>query len=209
SLRITVDGGTKQWDRYLGTLSPEEQQTLTTPDLITGDFDSITQEILEKYKKKGCKVIPLTTSLRITVDGGTKQWDRYLGTLSPEEQQTLTTPDLITGDFDSITQEILEKYKKKGCKVDHIVAISQSSGRLDHILGNIQTLYIDKEKRLTSPDTKLYMISDDAVSWLLDPGIHEIAVPEETRKYSRAWCSLVPIGETCDSVTTSGLKWNL
>lgn len=60
-----------------------------------------------------------TASVRITVDGGTKQWDRYISTMSQEDQQTLRDPDLITGDFDSITEEILQKYKKKGCKVNY------------------------------------------------------------------------------------------
>lgn len=32
------------------------QKTLKKPDLVTGDFDSIGEEVLELYTKKGCKV---------------------------------------------------------------------------------------------------------------------------------------------------------
>lgn len=93
--------------------------------------------------------------------------------------------------------------------MDYVIALGQCSGRLDQILGNIQTLFLNKDRQLLHPDTKLYIMSDDALSWLLCPGDHVITVPEDTRTHKRAWCSLVPIGETCESVTSSGLKWNL
>lgn len=57
AVRMTIDGGTKQWDKFLNSLSDDMRQSLKEPDLITGDFDSISNEVLEKYKKKGCKVI--------------------------------------------------------------------------------------------------------------------------------------------------------
>lgn len=53
---MTVDGGTNKWDSFLSSLSEEEQESMKAPDIITGDFDSITDEVLERYKKKGCKV---------------------------------------------------------------------------------------------------------------------------------------------------------
>lgn len=56
AIRMTVDGGTKQWDKFLGGLPDELKKNIKDPDLISGDFDSITDEILEKYRNKGCKV---------------------------------------------------------------------------------------------------------------------------------------------------------
>lgn len=52
-----MDGGTRRWDHFLNNLPKEEQLVAKLPDLVTGDFDSITEEILQKYKSKGCKVI--------------------------------------------------------------------------------------------------------------------------------------------------------
>lgn len=87
--------------------------------------------------------------------------------------------------------------------------MAQNSGRFDQIIGNVQTLFLVKEELLLDPNTNLFIMSDDAISWLLLPGDHVIYVPEETRQHKRAWCSLVPVGETCMYVITTGLKWNL
>lgn len=56
SIRMTVDGGTRRWDNFISSIPDDTRETIKDPDLISGDFDSITDEILEKYKKKGCKV---------------------------------------------------------------------------------------------------------------------------------------------------------
>ncbi|XP_013164575.1 PREDICTED: thiamin pyrophosphokinase 1 [Papilio xuthus] len=175
SVRITVDGGTCQWDNFLKLLPEKEQQSIQLPDLVTGDFDSITDEILQKYKKKGCKIIH--------------------------------TPDQDHTDFTKALMELNKYCTEYKTEIKHAVAIAQASGRIDQILGNVQTLYLAKLNLL--PTTKVYIMSDDSISWLLFPGEHIIFIPEETRKHKRSWCSLVPMGEICDSVTTSGLKWNL
>lgn len=56
SVRVTVDGGTVQWDKFINNLPEDAQKTTKLPDMITGDFDSISNNIMNKYKKKGCKV---------------------------------------------------------------------------------------------------------------------------------------------------------
>ncbi|XP_068631189.1 thiamine pyrophosphokinase 1 isoform X2 [Battus philenor] len=176
-VKMTVDGGTNRWESFLERLPEDEQKSIQQPDLVTGDFDSITEEILQKYKKKGCKVVH-----------------------TPEQDHT---------DFTKALMELNKHSREHEIEIDHVVAVAQASGRIDQILGNIQTLYLAKEKQLLSSKTNVYILSDDAVSWLLFPGDHIIFIPEETRKYKRSWCSLVPMGEVCKSVTTSGLKWNL
>ncbi|XP_030029581.2 thiamin pyrophosphokinase 1 isoform X1 [Manduca sexta] len=177
TVRITIDGGTKQWDRYLSNMPEGSQKAMKIPDLVTGDFDSITEDVMQKYKKKGCKIVH--------------------------------TPDQNHTDFTKALMELHKYCQENKIQMDNVIAIGQSSGRLDQILGNIQTLFLAKEKQLLNPNTKLFLMSDDAISWLLQPGDHVVSIPDDTRKHKRAWCSLVPIGETCQSVTSSGLKWNL
>lgn len=53
---MTVDGGTMRWDKFVSKCPMKIQKSLNLPDLITGDFDSITEDIMHKYKKQGCKV---------------------------------------------------------------------------------------------------------------------------------------------------------
>ncbi|XP_063360513.1 thiamin pyrophosphokinase 1 [Cydia amplana] len=175
-LRVTVDGGTKKWETFINNCPEEIQKDIKLPDLVTGDFDSISQDDLEKYRKKGCKVAH--------------------------------TPDQNHTDFTKALMELSTHCRETNTDVDHIIAIAQSSRRIDQIFSNVQTLFLAKANQLISPTTRLYLISDDAVSWLLPPGDHVIVVPEESKKHKRAWCSLVPVGEPC-VVTSTGLKWNL
>ncbi|CAG4991891.1 unnamed protein product [Parnassius apollo] len=176
-VKVTVDGGTTRWDTFVSKLPEDDKNNILLPNLITGDFDSITEEILQKYKKKGCKIIH--------------------------------TPDQNHTDFTKALIELNNYCSEHKVNIDHAVAIAQTSGRIDQILGNVQTLYLAKQKHLLSSTTNVYVLSDDAMSWLLFPGDHMIFIPEVTRKHERSWCSLVPIGEICESVTTTGLKWNL
>ncbi len=98
--------------------------------------------------------------LNIGVDGGTN----YLN-------DSHKSPDIISGDFDSVLKEKLEYYKNKGTKIietpdqdatdftkavqlvfdrnnsnqnkpiESIIAIWSSMGRIDQVLANIDTLY--------------------------------------------------------------------
>ncbi|RVE43845.1 hypothetical protein evm_011513 [Chilo suppressalis] len=177
SVRVTVDGGTLRWNTFLKELPENDRSSMKLPDLITGDFDSISQEILKIYEAKSCKVIH--------------------------------TPDQNHTDFTKALMELNKWCKSNSFEIDHAIAISQSSGRLDQIMGNIQTLFLVKDKALLDSKTKAYIVSDDAVSWLLQPGDHIITVPKQIGVRKKVWCSMVPIGETCSQITTTGLKWNL
>lgn len=47
SLRVTVDGGTNQWYKWL---QENRLQSVPKPDLVTGDMDSIDVQILQNMK---------------------------------------------------------------------------------------------------------------------------------------------------------------
>nr|XP_026496681.1 thiamin pyrophosphokinase 1 isoform X1 [Vanessa tameamea] len=177
TLRIAVDGGMVHWEKFVNNLPVIDQTTMKLPDLITGDFDSITEDVLEKYKTKGCKAIH--------------------------------TPDQDHTDFTKALKELNNYCIDNEIQMDHVIAIAQSSGRIDQILGNIQTLYLVREERLLHPETKMYIMSDDSLTWILSPGDHIIDIPEESRRVKGCWCALIPVGEVCERVTTNGLKWNL
>lgn len=98
---------------------------------------------------------------------------------------------------------VLEPFIKE-LNLEFTVSICENSGRFDHILANINTLYknLQKSPELSKP---VYILSLGSLSWLLPKGQHTIHIPENLRKY---WCSLVPIGSSV-TATTTGLKWNL
>lgn len=164
--------------------------------------------------------------MSITVDGGANRWLSWLRQHNLEKK--LRPPDFISGDLDSCHRESIEFFSRSKVvktidqdetdftkslrvlepflnemNIENVVALCESSGRLDHILANINTLY----KNLLKPaeiSRPVFILSANSLSWLLAAGDHQINIPESVKKL---WCSLIPLEPT--TVTTSGLKWNL
>jgi thiamine pyrophosphokinase len=90
-------------------------------------------------------------------------------------------------------------------QLDGVIAVCETAGRLDQILGNLNTLYKAKDILGNIP---VYQLARDSLSWLLRPGSHQIEVGEAVVK-KHGWCSLIPLGAGVEHVTTTGLKWNL
>ncbi|KAL7012283.1 hypothetical protein ACKWTF_014743 [Chironomus riparius] len=167
------------------------------------------------------------SAINITVDGGTNRWLSWLR--KHKLQDKLKHPTLITGDLDSIKDESLDYFSRtkiiqtpdqdatdftkclrvlepfiNELSISYIVALCETSGRIDQILANINTLHknLQKPNDISRP---VYILSSTSVTWMLQSGQHEINIPEEIRNM---WCSLIPIGQPT-TVTTTGLKWNL
>ncbi|GFG30082.1 hypothetical protein Cfor_09506 [Coptotermes formosanus] len=167
SVRVTVDGGANRWFHFLqGTDS-------ITPELITGDMDSIKQTVLTYFKSKGAEVIP--------------------------------TPDQNETDFTKALRCIHRYITSKNLQLDGVIAVCETSGRLDQILANLNTLYKAKDILGNIP---VYQLAKNSLTWLLPPGSHQINVGDVIVQ-AGGWCSLVPLGAGVEHVTTTGLKWNL
>lgn len=72
-------------------------------------------------------------------------------------------------------------------------------------MANINSLF---KAKTICPNVNIFQLANDSLTWLLYKGRHKIIIPEILRKNNN-WCALIPIGEECDNVTTTGLKWNL
>lgn len=88
--------------------------------------------------------------------------------------------------------------------LDSIFVLQVPSGRMDQTISNISTLY-----NFESDKFNLFLLSFDSMFWLLRKGKSEILIPPCIAKFANAWCGLVPMGEKCEWIRTSGLKWNL
>ncbi|KAM3823167.1 thiamine pyrophosphokinase 1 isoform 10-T11 [Vipera latastei] len=91
-------------------------------------------------------------------------------------------PDYISGDFDSILPEVKEYYIEKGCEL-------------------IQT----PDQDLTD-FTKCLQILQQKIEKSSLQGKHKLLV---NTGLEGNWCGLIPVGNPCECVTTTGLKWNL
>ncbi|XP_069674851.1 thiamine pyrophosphokinase 1 isoform X1 [Periplaneta americana] len=167
TMRVTVDGGTNRWFHFL------QNGDYIPPDLITGDMDSIKQNVLAYFKSKGTRII-----------------------LTPNQNET---------DFTKALRHFQCHVASEKLQLDGVIAVCETSGRLDQILTNLNTLYKTKE---IIGDLPMYQLASDSLTWLLTPGQHRIFVGE-TIAHKGGWCSLIPVGARVENVTTTGLKWNL
>ena len=164
-----------------------------------------------------------------SVDGGTNT----LHVLNKHENYRFV-PDLISGDFDSITPELLEIYKAKGTEIirtpdqdytdftkclkilsqkfadnqlqslEHILCLVSESDRVDHVLSNINTLLTSKTD--FPSHVNICLLSPDSCTFLLSPG-HTLIDLETFGFPKPEWCCLLPI-QSPAVVTTSGLVSN-
>ncbi|XP_075230741.1 thiamine pyrophosphokinase 1-like isoform X2 [Lycorma delicatula] len=172
-------------------------------------------------------------AVRVTVDGGTDHWYSFQKNLSLDTVLVQNDPDLVTGDFDSISKDVLDSCNnnsnvkviptmnqdytdflksieevvknKDSNKLDSIVAIVEHCGRLDQILANIDVLY--RSDKILGPGIFVFLLNKNSLTWLLKPGYHILHIPMRIWQ-SNYWCGLIPFsGPTL--VTTTGLKWDL
>lgn len=118
------------------------------------------------------------------------------------DSSVVHTPDQDETDFSKSLRELEPHIKPT--KVRTVVVVSQTSGRLDQIMANINTLH--RSKQLTSAN-RILLLSDNSISFLLDPGKHTINIPPPLVA-KQDWCAIMPF-RAATRVRTTGLKWNL
>uniref|UniRef100_A0A671EDG6 Thiamin pyrophosphokinase 1 n=1 Tax=Rhinolophus ferrumequinum TaxID=59479 RepID=A0A671EDG6_RHIFE len=91
-------------------------------------------------------------------------------------------PEFINGDFDSIRPDVRDYYASKGCEL--ISTPDQDHTDFTKCLEVLQ-------KKIKEKDLQ---------------GKHKLHVDTGMEG---DWCGLIPVGQPCNQVTTTGLKWNL
>ena len=182
SFRVLVDGAANNWFK----LSQVRKENITEPipDLITGDFDSINPDIRKYYEAK----VPIC--------------------------QVIETPNQDFTDFTKALQQIPKNILKQK-DIEEIYTFAEYGGRLDHIFGFFETLFQARNIPKLPP---VFIVSSYTTDWLLQPGKHSICLHDDSvhtlkqdfhTDNQNNHCGIIPIGETCTEMITTGLKWNI
>lgn len=144
------------------------------------------------------------------------------------------TPHLIKGDLDSLRLDVRKHYADHGCEIcrdpdqdtndldKSLQSVQQKGykacciygafgGRFDQEMGAFQALY-----RWADRFDSLWLYDDQTCAVLLQPHVrneirivHPDSIRDEAIPGEGPTCGLIPLNGLVESVTTTGLKWNL
>jgi len=160
------------------------------------------------------------SSYRHAADGG-------LNTLYDldKESPSVFIPHCVSGDFDSVSNELIEEYKAYGVDIQEtpdqhatdfekalrmvlervpeepvFVLGTGAKGRIDHQLSQISTM----AKISSEFQTPVYFLRDTSLMRILKKGAHRLAL----NTGYEGTIGLFPVDGKC-TVRTNGLKWNI
>ncbi|CAG8816730.1 30406_t:CDS:2, partial [Gigaspora margarita] len=125
--------------------------------------------------------------------------DFYISKLLDKGAEVERDPDQNSTDFMKCIELVRRKERESSVKHE-IVALGTFGGRVDQAMSNIHYLYKLKNER------RIYLLSDQNMTILLDKGKHQIHCNQAIEGPS---CGIIPIGIERAIVTTTGLEWNL
>ena len=186
TVRVCADGGANR----LYKANPE-----LIPNLIRGDLDSVHPHVQSYYESKGVSIERDPCQNSNDLDKALSSLLQDTTTSTGESQSTFYTRVIVYGAF---------------------------GGRFDQEMGCIQALY----KWSARFQYRMVLFDDITSAFLMPAGVrNEIRIPHYGEKEQPSssnnnaqqqqilgegpTCGLIPVGSKCDTVVTTGFKWDL
>ncbi|XP_063714189.1 thiamin pyrophosphokinase 1-like [Symsagittifera roscoffensis] len=155
------------------------------PDFVVGDLDSIKSIVRDHFTKESVVISQIK-------EQNSTDFEKCLRTILEESKCDRNPSDFPKADNHGI------------------IALCALQGRIDHVLSQLNTLYKHSCKTFEVgqrhlPKKELFLISEQSVAWVLQPGAHTIHVntcPSQT-------CGHVPLFTSVRKITTRGLKYDV
>jgi thiamine pyrophosphokinase len=160
---------------------------------------------------------------KFCADGGANRVFDWFHSKESLKEAGYFIPSAIVGDLDSVRPDVQSSYESKGSKI--IKKSSQDDTDLDktlayfdslpqfasstHIMitgalgGNVSQEFANYHSCWKHNKRQIAFIADSGLVLYLAPGRHLI------RSAMGLKCGILPLGEPCATITTTGLKWNL
>ena len=188
SLLVCADAGADRYFQYQQSQSRQNRRENRLPDAIVGDLDSLSDEVRVHYESLGVKVIE--------------------------------DPDQFSTDFTKCLLWIRRHWAVLNSADDRddgtldVVVFGGLGGRVDQGFSQIHHLYM-AQNDLTLLKGRIYLVSEQSLSFILSPGLNEILLspsPSQTSQQEQACFAsnigIIPIsGRT--RITTHGLEWDV
>lgn len=177
---VCADGGA---NRLYHALSDDEREHYI-PDAISGDFDSLEDEVREYYQSRG-------VDIRHDPDQYSTDFGKCMKYIAERDELA------VVRDQRSIPRQPMS-----------VVVLGGFGGRVDQSFHSIQALYYNHNEERLEPFTgirELYLVSEESITFLLEPGKNLIATPQHLVGPT---CGIIPVGGPA-TIRTAGFEWNL
>lgn len=199
-LHICADGGANQLYDYF---EHENERSKFVPDFITGDCDSVTNEVKQYYILKGTVVIPqysqystdLTKSLMLTkiyFHSETLRLKLYEG-IEP----------------DNGLSELGQHLEASGATPVYVYMLGGIGGRFDQTIHSINQLY---KLNQSDPHLQIFFVSHSDMIFLIKKGLNYIQYERKSlfnTSKKAPICGLLPLSNTPITLNTHGLKYDV
>ena len=149
ALKVCVDGGLKVLHSLNEHLHNSNSNMLYKPDVVCGDFDSVSNKMLEFYEHQGTQVKK-----------------------TPDQNHTDFTKSI------ALIRKHLKCENSQGCKdLKQFVVLSGLSERFDHCMSNLNTLLQTRPLEIW-PKYHTYLINDDNLYTVLHRGTNKVIISD-------------------------------